>query len=81
METRIAIIGIVVENIESAEKINDLLHDYSEYIIGRMGIPYREKSINLISVALDASQEVISALSGKLGKLDGVTAKTVYATK
>ncbi len=81
METRIAIIGIVVENIESAEKINDLLHDYSEYIIGRMGIPYREKSINLISVALDASQEAISALSGKLGKLDGVTAKTVYATK
>ena len=81
MESRIAIVAIVVENIDSADKINDVLHDYGSYIIGRMGLPYRDKKISLISVALDAPQEVISALSGKLGRLDGVTAKTVYATK
>ncbi len=81
METRIAVVAIVVENIESAEKINDILHEYSDFIIGRMGIPYKAKEVNLISVAMDAPQDEISALSGKLGNLDGVTAKTVYATK
>ena len=81
MESRIAIVAIVVENIESTDKINEILHDYGSYIIGRMGIPYRDKNLNLISVAIDAPQETISALSGKLGKIDGVTAKTVYATK
>ena len=81
MESRIAIIAIVVENIDSTEKINEVLHDYGSYIIGRMGIPYRDKKLNLISVAVDAPQEMISALSGKLGRIDGVTAKTVYATK
>ena len=81
MESRIAIVAIVVEDIDSSDKINNILHEYSDYIIGRMGLPYRDKKISLISVALDAPQEIISALSGKLGKLEGVTAKTVYATK
>ena len=81
METRIAVVAIVVENIESADMINDILHEYSDYIIGRMGIPYKAKEVNLISIAMDAPQDEISALSGKLGNLDGVTAKTVYATK
>ena len=81
MESRIAIIAIVVENIDSTDKINEILHEYGNYIIGRMGIPYRDKKLNLISVAIDAPQETISALSGKLGKIGGVTAKTVYATK
>ena len=60
-------------------KLNELLHQYGQYIIGRMGVPYREKSVNIISVALDAPSNVISALSGKIGRLDGITAKTVYA--
>lgn len=81
MESRIAIVAIVVENVDSTEKINEVLHDYGNCIIGRMGIPYRDKNLNLISIAVDAPQEMISALSGKLGKIDGVTAKTVYATK
>ncbi len=79
METRIAVIGIVVENSDSAEKLNEILHDYGKYIIGRMGIPYREKNINIISIAVDAPQDVISAMSGKIGKLDGVSAKTAYS--
>ncbi len=79
MENRIAVIGIVVENSDSAEKLNEILHDYGAYIIGRMGIPYREKNINIISIAVDAPQDVISAMSGKIGKLDGVSAKTAYS--
>lgn len=79
METRVALIGIVVENLNSAEKLNGLLHDYGQYIIGRMGIPYEKKSVSIISVAMDAPQDVISALSGKLGMIDGVTAKTIYS--
>ena len=78
-ETRIALVGIIVENGEMAEKINAVLHEYSRYIIGRMGVPYREKGVNVISVAMDAPGDAISALSGKLGRLEGVTAKTVYA--
>lgn len=78
METRIAVIGIVVENIESVEKLNMILHDYGDYIIGRMGIPYREKNVNIISIAIDAPQDIISALSGKIGRLDGVSSKTAY---
>lgn len=78
MENRIAIVGIVVKNQDSVEKLNAVLHDYGDYIIGRMGIPYQKAKLNLISVALDAPQDVISALSGKLGMLDGVSAKTVY---
>lgn len=79
METRIALIGIIVENMESITQLNNLLHEYGSYIIGRMGIPYREKSVNIISVAIDAPQDVINALSGKIGRLDGITAKTVYS--
>ena len=79
METRVALISIIVEKFDSAEEINSLLHKYGEYVIGRMGLPYRKKNINIISVAVDAPQDVISALSGKIGKLDGVGVKTVYS--
>ena len=79
METRIAVIGIVVEAEESVERLNEILHEYRQYIIGRMGIPYRQKGINIISIAVDAPQDVISALSGKVGRLPGVSSKTAYA--
>lgn len=79
METRVAVIGIIVENEESVNKLNALLHDYGKYIVGRMGIPYREKGINIISIVIDAPQDVISALSGKIGALEGVSAKTAYS--
>ena len=79
METRVALIGIIVEKESSVAQLNELLHQYGRYIIGRMGLPYREKGVNIISVAMDAPGDVISALSGKLGRLEGVTAKTVYA--
>ena len=78
-ETRIALVGIVVENPGSVEALNQILHDYRAYIVGRMGIPYRQKGISIISVALDAPQPVISALAGKVGRLDGVSSKTIYA--
>ena len=76
-----ALIGIIVENSESTAQLNALLHDAGQYIIGRMGLPYRAKGVNIISVAMDAPGDVISALSGKLGRLEGVTAKTVYARR
>ncbi len=79
MENRIAHIGIIVENTDSAEKINQILHDAGQYIVGRMGIPYRERNISVISVVLDAPEAVTASVSGKLGMLEGVTAKTVYA--
>lgn len=79
METRIAVVGIVVEEEESAEALNEILHEYREYIIGRMGIPYRQKELNIISIAVDAPQDVISALSGKVGRLPGVSSKTAYS--
>ena len=79
METRVAVMGIIVENAESVEKLNGLLHESGEYIIGRMGIPYREKKINIISVAIDAPQNVISTLSGKIGNLVGVSVKIAYS--
>ena len=79
METRVAIIGVIVEDADSVEALNGILHDYGSYIIGRMGIPYKEKHINIISIAVDAPNDVISALSGKLGKLSGVSAKAVYS--
>lgn len=78
METRIAIISIIVSDREASEKINSLLSAYGNYIIGRMGIPYKERNISLISVALDAPNEAINALTGKLGMINGVTAKTLY---
>ena len=76
---RIALIAIVVENMESVQKLNLILHDYAEYILGRRGLPWKERGISLISVAIDAPQEIISALSGKIGKLPGVSAKAVYS--
>lgn len=79
MNTRVALIGIVVENPDSVILLNALLHEYSAYIIGRMGIPYRKRDISVISVALDAPQDIISALSGRLGQLDGISTKTVYS--
>lgn len=69
METRVAVVGIVVENTDSAEQINEILHEYSEYIIGRMGIPYRKRGVSIISVVVDAPQTAISALTGKIGRL------------
>lgn len=77
--TRIALIGIVVENSYSVEQLNSLLSQYGNYIIGRMGIPYREKSLSIISIAMDAPNNVISALSGKIGMLPGISSKTIYA--
>ncbi|GHV45518.1 CopG family transcriptional regulator [Clostridia bacterium] len=79
METRVAILAILVENGESVEKINAMLHEYAVYIIGRMGLPYRARGVSIISVVLDAPHDTISALSGKIGRLDGVSAKTVYS--
>lgn len=79
METRVAVIGIIVENPEATARLNEILHEYSTYIIGRMGIPYRHRGINVISIAIDAPQDAISALTGKLGRLEGVTAKTAYS--
>lgn len=81
MEKRIAILGIIVEDLESAPAVNDLLHEYHEYVIGRMGMPYREKELCVISVVLDATNDIISALSGKLGMLHGVSAKAVYSKR
>lgn len=80
METRVAIIGIVVENHDSVERLNMILHSYSDIIIGRMGIPYSKKNVSVISVAVDAPQDTISALSGKLGRLEGVAVKTAYSS-
>ena len=79
METRVALIGIVIENYDSAEKLNRILHEYGEFVIGRMGIPYREKNMNIISLAVDAPMDIISSISGKLGMLPGVSTKTIYA--
>ena len=79
METRAAVIAIIVKDNESANEINALLHEYRDSVIGRMGIPYREKGINIISVAVDATQDTISSLAGKIGRIIGVTAKTVYS--
>ena len=79
MQTRVAVIAIVVENPDSVAEVNRLLHDAADWILGRMGLPYREQGVNLISVAIDAPQDVISALSGKIGALTGVSAKTAYS--
>lgn len=79
MDKRVAVMSIIVENNDSVEKLNGILHEASEYIIGRMGIPYREKDISVISVVIDAPQDMIAALSGKIGNLNGVTVKTAYS--
>ena len=79
METRVAVMSIIVENKDAVEKINSLLHEYGESIIGRMGLPYPKRGISIISIALDAPQNTIAALSGKIGTLDGVSVKTAYS--
>ena len=80
METRVAVMSIIVENPESVEQLNHFLHEYGEYIIGRMGIPYRKRKVNIIAIALDAPQNVISSLAGKVGSLPGVSVKTAYSS-
>lgn len=79
METRVAVMSIIVENGDAVERINALLHEHGEYIIGRMGVPYRKKNISIISIAMDAPQNTIAALSGKIGNLEGVSVKTAYS--
>lgn len=79
MQTRIAVISIIVEKPEAVVALNDLLHQYSQYVIGRMGIPYRHRGISIISVAVEAPQDAISTLSGKLGRMEGVSAKATYS--
>ena len=81
METRVAVMSIIVEDNSSVERINAILHEYGEYIIGRMGLPYRQKKISIISIALDAPQNTISALAGKVGSLNGISVKTAYSSK
>lgn len=80
METRVAIISIICENNENVEKLNDLLHEFGQYILGRMGIPYRRRGINIISIAIDAPADKINSLAGSIGKLEGITAKAVYSS-
>ena len=81
METRIAVMGIIIEDIDAAEELNSVLHDYGMYIIGRMGIPYRDRDISIVSIAIDAPQDVIAALAGKIGNIGGVSVKTAYSNK
>ena len=79
METRVAVMGIIVEDMSSVENLNSLLSEHGRWIIGRMGVPYRQKGISILSVAIDAPQDIISTLSGKIGKLPGVSVKTAYS--
>ena len=79
MKTRVAVMGIIVEDTDSVGQLNALLHEYGAYIIGRMGIPYREKGIHVVSIAIDAPQDTIAALSGKIGGLPGISVKTAYS--
>lgn len=78
MDNRIALLGIIIEDMEKSATVNDLLHEYSRYVIGRLGLPYRDRGVAIISIAMDAPNEVISALSGKLGRLNGVQCKAMY---
>ena len=80
METRVAVMSIIVDNPEVVEKLNGLLHEYGEFIIGRMGIPYRKRGVNIIAIALDAPQNTISSLAGKVGCLPGISVKTAYSS-
>ena len=80
MDTRVAVMSIIVENVDAVEKINAILHEHGEFIIGRMGIPYRKRGVNIIAIALDAPQNTISALSGKVGSLKGISVKTAYSS-
>lgn len=80
METRVAVMSIIIEDMKTVEKLNSILHEYGEFIIGRMGIPYRKRKISIISVALDAPQNTIASLAGKIGSLSGVSVKTAYSS-
>ena len=79
MENRLALIGIIIEDFEASQTVNSVLHDFASFIIGRMGIPYRERNVSVISVAIDAPNDTISSLSGKLGMIKGVSTKTIYS--
>ena len=79
MDTRIAVLSIIVEDMEKTAELNQIIHEFSEYVVGRMGIPYREKGVNIISLVLDDPQNAISTLSGRIGRLKGVTSKATYA--
>ena len=81
METRVAVIAIIVEDVEATEQMNTILHEYASFIIGRMGVPYRKRGINVISIALDAPQDTISALAGRLGRLKGLTVRAAYSSR
>ena len=80
MDSRVAVMSIIIENLNAVERVNAVLHEYGEYIIGRMGIPYRQRKISIISIALDAPQDTISALSGRIGKMAGVSVKTSFSS-
>ena len=80
MDSRVAVMSIIIENLNAVEQVNAVLHEYGEYIIGRMGIPYRARQISIISIALDAPQDTISALSGRIGKMAGVSVKTSFSS-
>lgn len=80
MGTRVAVMSIIVENAETTRRLNEILHEYGEYIIGRMGIPYRERGIHIISIAIDAPQDTISTLAGRIGSLKGITVKTAFSS-
>ena len=79
METRVALIGIIVENKNSIEQLNKILHEYGEFIISRMGLPYKERNINIISIAIDAPTDIINAMTGKIGRLEGISTKTAFS--
>lgn len=79
MQTRVAVMAIIVEQTEAVEKLNSVLHEYGRFIIGRMGLPYRQKGIHIVSIALDAPQDTVAALAGKLGNINGVSVKTAYS--
>lgn len=81
MEKRIAVIGIIIENKDSVECLNSLLHEFGDSIVGRMGLPYKERNLNIVSLAVDAPQNIISEMTGKIGKLDGISVKTAYSNK
>ncbi len=80
MGTRVAVMSIIVENAETIQRLNEILHEYGEYIIGRMGIPYRARNIHIISIAIDAPQDTISTLAGRIGSLKGITVKTAFSS-
>lgn len=81
METRVGVVGIVIEDLESAQMVNQVLHDFADKIVGRMGIPYREKGISVISVIVDGTVDELSSMTGKLGKIKGVTVKSALTKK